>query len=224
MNLSLNNKLSAVGFRLSLRNARKPTRKELALIDIENTLIEAARAVPQDSKLFSLLCSWVLVHGDYVIVEKLFKKTKQLEPSDVAKDWIMALAVFAKSRGYHNWGRWTKKLRKPLYAFDRELTLSAIARKSAMKDFEKYGIYIPEGSLRVRADDALTPTELAQDNRQYRNRLLYGASWRADIITAIQLGGLNPFAISKSLGCSYEPAHRVFREYQIAMSSAAKVA
>jgi len=219
MILSLNDKLSAIGFRLSLRNANKLSRKELASVDIESTLIEAARQVPNDSKLFSLLCSWVLVHGDYVIVEKLFKKTKKLDAKDPARSWIMALTVFAKSQGYHNWGRWVKKLREPLYAFDQSLTLSAIARKGAIKSFEKFGVLVPEGSLRVRKDDALTPTELAQDNQQYRNRLLFGASWRADIVTAIEQGAANPFAISKSLGCSYEPAHRVFKEYQMAHPS-----
>ena len=216
MNLTLNDKLSVIGLRLNLRNAKKLNRKELISIDIEGTLIEAAREVPNDSKLFSLLCSWILVHGDYAIVEKLFKKTKLLDAKDPAKNWIMALAVFAKTQGFHNWGRWVKKLREPLYAFDRELTLSAIRRKGAIKDFERYGIFVPEGSLRVRRDDALTPKELAHDNQQYRNRLLYGASWRADIVTAIEQGAANPFVISKSLGCSYEPAHRIFREYQIA--------
>ena len=60
------------------------------------------------------------------------------------------------------------------------------------------------------------PKELAHDTQQCRNRLLYGASWRADIIAAIEQGAANPFIISKTLGCSYEPAHRIFREYQIA--------
>lgn len=215
MSLSLNDKLSVIGLRLNLRGSRKPSRKEANSVDIEETLIEAARTVPKDSKLFSLLCSWVLVHGDYVIVEKLFKKTNRLEPQDPAKAWVMALAVFAKSGGFHNWGRWAKKLREPVYAFERELTLSAIARKGALKEFAKFGIHVPEGSLRIREDDALTPRELASENRQYRNRLLYGACWRADIVTAIEDGAKTPFEISKKLGCSYEPAHRIFREYHL---------
>jgi len=66
-------------------------------------LIEATREVLSDSKLFSLLCSWVSVHGDDVIVEKLFKKIKLLNTKDPAKSWIMALAAFAKSQGFYNW-------------------------------------------------------------------------------------------------------------------------
>jgi len=216
MNLSLSEKLSAIGFRLSLRDTKALSRRDRARVDIEETLIEAARQVPLDSKLFSLLCSWVSVHGDYVIVEKLFKKTKKLEANDPAKSWIVALAAFAKNDGFHNWGRFAKKLRVPVYAFDKDLTLSAIARKGAMKEFQKYGFLVPQGSLRVRQDDALTVKELARDNEQYRNRLLYGAGWRADIITAIERGAPNPFVISKMIGCSYEPAHRIFREYSLA--------
>ena len=53
-------------------------------------------------------------------------------------------------------------------------------------------------------------------NRQYRNRYLYGPSWRADIVTAIESGATSPAEIVRRLGCSYEPAHRVFREYALA--------
>ena len=78
---------------------------------------------------------------------------------------------------------------------------------------------IAEGSLRIREDDVLPPAVLAKKNKQYRNRLLYGPSWRADIITAIENGAKNPTEISKSIGCSYEPAYRVFTEYSLAKAA-----
>ena len=63
----------------------------------------------------------------------------------------------------------------------------------------------------------LTTERLIQKNLQYRNRLLFGASWRADIITAIQMGMKTPYEISKKIGCSYEPAYRIFKEYALAL-------
>lgn len=56
---------------------------------------------------------------------------------------------------------------------------------------------------------------LAERNHQYRNRVLYGANRRADIITAVESGWGNPSAVANILGCSYEPAHRVLRDYYL---------
>ena len=57
---------------------------------------------------------------------------------------------------------------------------------------------------------------LAQRNPQYRNRLIIGPNWRADIITEIERGAKNPNQISKKLNCSYESAHRVWNDYNAA--------
>ena len=46
----------------------------------------------------------------------------------------------------------------------------------------------------------------------YKNRLIYGAQWRADIITAIERGAKTPIEISRMCGASYEPCHRVLSE------------
>jgi predicted transcriptional regulator len=58
----------------------------------------------------------------------------------------------------------------------------------------------------------LTRKSVAAINVQYRNRLLYGADWRADVITAIQMGATRPATIVKWIGISYEPAHRIFED------------
>ncbi len=88
---------------------------------------------------------------------------------------------------------------------------------AAIPYLEKIGIMIPEGSLRIRDKDVLPAEILLKKNMQFKNRLLFGANWRADIITAIEWGMENPNRISKLLGCSYEPANRIFREYMLVM-------
>jgi len=222
MNLSLNQKLAQIGVRLSLRDEAK--RKSKALVfdaDIEDTLLEAAAQIPKESKLFSLLLSWIEVHAEYVIVEKLMKKTQKLDLSDPARVWINALAIYATHRGFHKWKRWVEKAQGDVYLYPKKTSQSALKLKGAVSYFEEKGYLIPEGSIRVRAADALTPIELSRQNKQYQNRLLYGPSWRADIITAIEEGIETPYAIAALVGCSYEPAHRVFNEYNIAKGIAA---
>ena len=85
MNLSLNEKLKHIGFRIDSKGTKNRRRKTLQSIDIEETLIEASRTVSKDSKLFSLLCSWVKVHGDYVHISKLLKKVSKLGKNDPAR-------------------------------------------------------------------------------------------------------------------------------------------
>ncbi len=207
--LTLDQKLDYIGIQIVTPKYRKP--KEW--IDLERTLHEASLEIHQDSRLFSLLCSWVSIHGDYVIIEKLMKlQKKQYSP------WLVAIAISAVNLGFHKWRRLIKKQKKEFALVDHELALSSISMKGAEPTFKKYGFLIPQGSLRIRAIDALDVSRLARQNFQYRNRLLFGSSWRADIITAIEKGIPNPSEIAKTLGCSYEPAHRIFREYALVAS------
>src|SRR3989344_1534084 len=199
---SLDQRLYHIGLQLSGVTKIRPN----SWIDIETTLHEATLDVDSDSRIFSLLCSWV-------IIEKLMKLQK-----NNFSPWLVALAVFASNHGFHQWKRLIKKLRLDIALVDVELALSAISIKGEEPNFRKYGFLIPKGSIRARSSDALSTQQLIKKNIQYRNRLLYGASWRSDIISAIQIGLKTPYIIAKTLGCSYEPAHRIFKEYLLASS------
>lgn len=206
-NLSLDQKLSYIGVQL----AGVEKIKYFQWIDIENTLYVASLEVSKDSRLFSLLCSWVSVHGDYVIIEKLMKlQKKQNSP------WLVAVAICALNMGFHQWKRLIVKQKGLRALVDTDLALSSIALKGEEANFRKFGFLIPKGIIRIRPSDIRTSEQLIKGNLQYRNRLLFGASWRADIVTAINMGSKNPYQIAKILGCSYEPAHRIFKEYFLA--------
>ncbi|PIS11147.1 MAG: hypothetical protein COT73_05575 [Bdellovibrio sp. CG10_big_fil_rev_8_21_14_0_10_47_8] len=206
-NLSLNDKLKCIGFRLSGGSAIK---KNSEWVDIERTLYEASLAVAEDSRLLSLLCSWVSVHGDRVIIEKLMRLQRE-KPSV----WLVAIAVFGFEQGFHKWKRLIKRQKNRVYLIDESLALSAIELKGIEPGMGKYNLMVPRGAIRARERDVLTERELIGINKQYRNRVMFGAAIRADIMTAIEAGIKTPYAIAKIVGCSYEPAHRVFREYQL---------
>lgn len=179
-------------------------------IDIEKTLYEASLEITDDSRLLSLLSSWVLIHGDRVIIEKLMKLQKNRN-----SPWLVAIAIVACSHGFHNWKRLLKKQKQEMFMVDRQLALSSIKLKGEEFGMKKYNFLVPKGAIRIRERDVLTVTELAKVNLQYRNRLIYGASIRSDIITAIEFGFKTPYAIAKAVGCSYEPAHRIYNEYKL---------
>ncbi len=61
-------------------------------------------------------------------------------------------------------------------------------------------ILVPEGNTRIREDDVLTADELVSINLQYRNRMISGANWRAEIITCIMNGAENANQVANEVG------------------------
>ena len=216
---TLNDRLAAIGFRIA--TSVTPRRAQKAPVDIEETLLEAIQASEGDGRLASLICSWLVVHGAYVNVERLAKLTKFYpEKPPPAIRLLSVYAAFAFEHCGHKWKKLIRKSKEPITLYPAEITESAVQLKGAVDYLKKFGFIVPNGSLRIREDDVLKPEELIQRNRLYRNRYLYGPSWRADIITALEAGAKSPAEIVKQVGCSYEPAHRIFREYQLVQKSA----
>jgi hypothetical protein len=211
----LDSRLRAIGFQFANGEIAKSSPK--SWVDIEASLLDACYEVESDARLLSFVMSWIKVHGHYVITEKLMKLSRQEAKKRGKCPWLSAVAAFAVHEGFHKWKRLVEKQKQPLYLHSPELVQSSIRLKGEEEFLAAQNIYIAKGSLRIRESDVLTPEQLVRANRQYRSRYLYGASWRADIITAIESGFENPFQIAKTLGCSYEPAHRIFSEYRFAM-------
>ncbi|MBI4925806.1 MAG: hypothetical protein HY843_07775 [Bdellovibrio sp.] len=118
-----------------------------------------------------------------------------------------------KIRSPHLSGLISKRL--CVYLYPKEITLSSVRLKGSISYLKEAGFILPERSLRVRERDVFSPEALLKKNLQYRNRYIYGACWRADIITAIQQGMKSPSEVMKKIQCSYEPAYRVFKKYRL---------
>lgn len=204
MNNNLYDKLNAIGFRVISSGT------SLGSVDIEETLYQASVNCINDGRLFSLLCSWVSVHGHNVIIEKLIS----LEKKKGESTWLWALATYACSLRFNRWKRLIKKPLTKIYLGDRDIESSLIELKGIEEVFRKTNFMIPKGALRIREKDVMSESELAKFNVQYRNRFLYGANLRSDIITLIQLGFDKPYQISKFLNCNNESSQRVFKEFQ----------
>ena len=183
--------------------------------DIEETFLTAALECPDNFRLASLLFSWMKVHGNYVIVEKLRKLVNKAKMTEVQRRWISALAVYGKNNCSHKWKSLIEIPEANIHLLPEEISKSAIALKGSEEWLSEYSILLPKGTLRIREEDIMEPSQLIQINHQYKNRYLFGPSWRADIITAIQGGCKTPTAIMKKIGCSYEPAYRIFHEYSL---------
>lgn len=215
MNSTLNDRLRAIGFRIAGAEGSVP--KDA---DIERTLLEAIKELPRDARLASLLLSWVKVHGEFVVVEKLNKLASRQEKAEPGSTiWLAAMAAAAVREGDHRWKLLLRRPKESVYLFPRDVTESAIRMKGSIDWLAKYNFIVPAEALRIREQDALDPRELIRRNGQYRNRYRYGPSWRADIASAMERGIRSPAAIARAVGCSYEPAHRICRQLSLAKGS-----
>jgi hypothetical protein len=213
MTSTLDDRLRAIGFRIASGSEQSPP----ADVDIERTLLEAVKEVPRDGRLASLLLSWVKVHGEFVVVEKLKKLAGRLEKAERGlTTWLAALAAFAVEEGDARWKVLMRRAGEAVYLFPKDVTDSAVRMKGSVDWLAKINFIVPKESLRIREQDVLAPQELIRISRQYRNRYLYGPSWRADIASAMERGLRTPAAIARDVGCSYEPAYRVYHQLALA--------
>ena len=117
MSLTFNEKLLTIGIRLA--DTRLRARKERVSVDLERTLLLACGEVPGDPRLLSLLFSWMEVHREHVITEKLRKLHDAAGKEGSGIPWLSALAAYALDRGSHKWRLLLRRLRKPLHLFPK---------------------------------------------------------------------------------------------------------
>lgn len=207
--MSLNSSLSSLGIRISSGRTE-------GVCDIEKSIIEIILDLSSDGRLYGLLFNWIKTHGNYVIVEKLRKLLKNYSLNGEQQAWLVALAIYGKVHCSHKWKSLVRRFENEVYLLPKEISEYPIKVNGAIEWLEEYNLLLPKSSLRIREQDILSPKELIKINKQYRNRYLYGPSWRSDIITAMEEGANTPTRVAKKVGCSYEPAYRVFHEYLLA--------
>lgn len=211
--LTIFEKLSAIGCNIT---AKHIPRKLSCSIEIEETLLEASIAIQtnHDSRILGLLLSWVSAHGEIINMERLKKLVSSAEQSHRKIHWIYLLAHFGLNCGQSRWRIIQKRLPQGFELANEDLDFAK--QRVLFKGIEPWaegtGFVIAKRSEAIDSKFVLNSSQIAKQNTWFRNRLIFGSSWRADIITAMMFGAKNAYSASKQIGCSYEPAHRVFKE------------
>jgi len=190
----------------------KPNRRA----DIERTILLAAEMVDAgDRRILGLLVSWVIAHGSLVSMGKmkrLLKIEKRGDPQIVS-----ALAFIAIENGFHEWKPLAKKFPARVL-WDSATTRSALDLKGEEPTLLKAGLKFPKGYLRIRTSDILPIEKLSKAHLQVRLRLIFGVNPRADAAFYLSFETLSANALKRKIGCSYEPANRIIREFREAGS------
>jgi len=202
--------LESIGFRVV--NSKKSKNK--SNLDIEKIIIKSIYFIDEDSRMLSLLFSWLKIHGTHLIADKLFKEYNEAKKYLGDSPWFNAICAFMYNEKDIRFKKGVKKLKKNYSLGNRDQS-SLIKIKGSVDYLEEIGILVPLSAIRIREQDVLSISELVMLNSQYRNRYIYGANWRAEIITRIQMGAENPNQISKILGIARSRVGIVFKEYML---------
>lgn len=216
--MTLEGQMAAIGVMVS---AATLSQREIDAVDIETVLVEMITAIAREGaslRLPTLLLSWVAEHGGAVIVEKLQRLLVERKRSGEDVSVTALCAQFAGRCGHKRWAPLVKRFapRTTRYLGPRELAESLVRLRGKENWADGSGFVVPSGSLETSTKWVLSQSSLAKLSRQYQNRLVFGAQWRADIITAIQRGARTPAEISRMSGASYEPCYRVNLELGLA--------
>ena len=183
---------------------------QLVNADIEETLAEAIETLPHSSekgRILKVICSWTIENGNQVILEKLSKilTKKAADGADVT--YAALLGAFAVSQKLHKWAILKK--------FRPEVNV-AIGDKKGSSELEEWALDVNFSVNRegIQTDEkyTLSRSQIARMHKQYRNRLIYGAQYRADIVTATQLGITTIKDVVNLIGVSREPVSRILAE------------
>lgn len=178
----------------------------------EECLVELSRSILTDPKTLVLVIGAIERHVDIFHPEFLMKILKSAQ---VDANVIGSLLLKTKDRRFLKVIQYCRELKYKSMKPSKTLTFAAkIGQTPADSDFAEFGLNISE--MNKVDEKKITKRELwAKNNLFIHNRILFGCNWRADIISAIEVGAENPTEVKNRLKCSYETAHRVFNDYRI---------
>lgn len=95
-------------------------------------------------------------------------------------------------------------------------TAFQIARRGEDARFAGSKLRVPTGTLRDRADDVVPPHVLARRHAGYRNRVLMGPSFRADVWTVMEKKpDLSVADIARRAACGFATAWQIAADFRL---------
>lgn len=184
---------------------------------IEDVLLSASRlGIEQaDYRVLSVLCKWLDVHAVRINVDRLTR----LVDSCVSDERTLAFWVAV--------GQWQAK--DPRFKRLAKLRSSStridlfetgtdfqVSRRGEHPWFAETCLRVPAGTLRDRDSDVSTPEQLAKLHRGYRQRLIQGPSYRADMWAALEGNpSLGPAQLARLTYGSFASAWEVIRDWAL---------
>ena len=153
---------------------------------IEETLVHASAAGmdEHDLRVLAVLTTWVGVHIAHINADRLVRSVSEHDSERVHAYWASVGLWLSRDRRF---ARLVK-----LYPEGAPLNLLPvgtdfqIARRGEDERFAGSALRVPAGTLGDRDADVLSPEVLVRRHAGYRNRVLMGPTWRADVWTVLE--------------------------------------
>ena len=195
--------------------------KAQADADIESTLLHASVLGLDDGDLrvLAVLTTWLGVHHAHVNADRLVRLAGA-HPSERVRAYWAAVAT---------WLMKDRRLARLAGAYEGAAidllptgTEFQVTRRGEDERFAGSKLRVLKGTLRDRHGDVLSPEVLVRRHAGYRNRVLMGPSFRADVWTALEHApDLSIADIARKASCSFATAWQAAQDYRLLRAAGA---
>jgi len=199
--------LAGIGIQLASKATLSP--------NIEDTLLAASiEGVEHDNlRVLALLTTWLGVHATWANVDRLTRAVAAHESLRVRAFWSAVARWLHQDRRFARLGR---LYRGPRVDLLRVGTDFQVKRRGEDERFASSCLCVPAGLLRDRKQDVLAPSKLARRHRGYRQRVLMGPSYRADMWAALDANpALSATELARQTYGSFATAWQVKNDYRL---------
>jgi hypothetical protein len=174
---NLTRAMSGIGMRFAVEPAMNP--------NIENTLLAASIEAMEhdDLRVLSVLITWLDIHHPWINADRLIRIVSAEQSLRTRAFWSATAMRLHRDRRF---ARLTQIYSGPRLDVLTVGTDFQISRKGEDSRFESTPLLVPNDVLRDRSSDILNPSELARIHRTYRQRILMGPTYRADMWAVIE--------------------------------------
>lgn len=179
------------------------------IITPEDVLLGSLSTLKTDKLTLSLVYTWIRRNPEWIHVESLLKKA-EAEKDPVHLAFLSALLASSENRNLVHSASKIRYPKKDLNVHvDKTLRLAAEFGQIEFDPiFSKHGLKISK--LSEEDEKKFIPRKyVLQSNPFLFCRTLFGTNWRADVAALLMIKpDSTPTEIMRTLGCSYETAHR----------------
>lgn len=183
--------------------------------DIESTLVHASAAGMDDGDLrvLAVLTRWLGMHYPHVNADRLVRLVRAHPSKRVRGYWAAVGTWLARDRRL---ARLVRAYRGGPVELLPTGTDFQIERRTEDERSVGSKLRVPKGALRDRPTDVLSPEVLIRRHAGYRNRVLMGPSFRADVWTALERAPeLSIADVARRASCSFATAWQATQDFRL---------
>jgi len=183
--------------------------------DIESTLVHASVLGMDEGELrvLAVLTTWLGVHHTHVNADRLVRLVGAHLSGRVRAYWSAVATWLGKDRRL---ARFVVAYAGPPVELLPTGTEFQVKRRGEDERFTGSRLRVPKGTLRDRQEDVLSPEVLVRRHAGYRNRVLMGPSFRADVWTALEHApDLSIADVARKASCSFATAWQAAQDYRL---------